>query len=539
MRVSSIVVLGAGSAGLLTALTLKRKLPHLKIRVVRSPDIGIIAVGEGTTVVFARHLFEYLKVKPQQFYQEAQPTWKMGIRFKWGPRKEFVYTFSYEYEQRRSEMPRNNGFYYSNEQPWLGPASAFMLHDKVFPRRPDGLPMFHNNHAFHIENATFVGWLENRCREGGVEITDATVKAELGGEGIAALVSENGERITGDLFIDASGFRSELLGRALNEPFRSYADSLFCDRAVVGGWQRAKDEPILPYTTSETMDAGWCWRIDHEHLINRGYVYSSGFISDDAAREEFLFKNPKVSPDKTRVVKFRSGRYDRGWVGNVVGIGNAYGFVEPLEATSLQVICLEASTLADSLLDCLCETTPSMARLYNRYNNDQWDDIRNFLAIHYKFNTRIDTPFWRAVQADAKLHAAEEIVDWYQENGPSVLAGVTLVHSSNSYRMDGFMAILVGQNVPYQKIHQPAPAEQKFWQQYREQLAAQARDGMTSEQVLHAFRTPGLAWADPGAPQKPEGNGSRRSLRPGGVLVPVRPIQLGPTRGARPPAGQQ
>ena len=142
-------------------------------------------------------------------------------------------------------------------------------------------------------------------------------------------------------------------------------------------------------------------------------------------------------------------RYDRGWVGNVVGIGNAYGFVEPLEATSLQVICLEASTLADSLLDCLCETNPSMIRLYNRYNNGQWDDIRNFLAIHYKFNRRIDTPFWRAVQADAKLHGAEEIVEWYQENGPSVLAGDALVHSSNSFRMDGFMAILVGQNVPY------------------------------------------------------------------------------------------
>src|SRR5437762_14264721 len=98
MKISSVVVLGAGSAGLLSALTLKRKLPHLKVRVVRSPDIGIIAVGEGSTIVCARHLFEYLRVKPQQFYEEAQPTWKMGIRFKWGLRKEFVYTFSFEFE---------------------------------------------------------------------------------------------------------------------------------------------------------------------------------------------------------------------------------------------------------------------------------------------------------------------------------------------------------------------------------------------------------------------------------------------------------
>ncbi|PYI89575.1 MAG: hypothetical protein DME26_00925, partial [Verrucomicrobia bacterium] len=364
MKISSIVVLGAGSAGLMAALTLKRKLPHLALQVVRSPDIGVIGVGEGTTVVFPRHFFEYLRMKPQDFYAEAEPTWKMGIRFFWGPRPEFYYTFSFELERRLPELTRNNGFYYTEEFPWLGHASAFMAHNKVFPRRPDGLPQFHNNHAFHIENKKLVGWLENRCRGQGVEIVDATVRAETEGEGIGALVTETGARITADLFVDASGFRSELLGRTLQEPFRSYQDALFCDRAVIGGWPRA-GEPILPYTTAETMDAGWCWRIDHEHFINRGYVYASAFSSDDDARAEFLRKNSKIATPP-RVVKFRSGRYERSWVGNVVAIGNAAGFVEPLEATALQVICVEASTLADSLLDSLCEPTPTLIKLYNR-----------------------------------------------------------------------------------------------------------------------------------------------------------------------------
>src|SRR6185436_5095512 len=155
---------------------------------------------------------------------------------------------------------------------------------------------------------------------------------ELGGEGIAALVAEDGRRITGDLYIDSSGFRSELLGRALQEPFLNYDDALFCDKAVIGGWPRT-NEPILPYTTAETMDSGWCWQIEHENFINRGYVYSSAFISDDAAREELLRKNPKVAT-VPRVVRFRSGRYERSWVGNVVAVGNAAGFVEPLEATA-------------------------------------------------------------------------------------------------------------------------------------------------------------------------------------------------------------
>jgi tryptophan halogenase len=495
MKISSVVVLGAGSAGFMAALTIKLKLPHLNVRVVRSPNIAIIGVGEATTVVLPRHFFEYLKLKPRDFYREARPTYKMGIRFLWGPRRDFVYTFSYEYEKRLPDCVKNNGFYYSAEEPWLGNASAFMLHNKVFPRRADGMPQFHNNHAFHIENVTYVGWLENRCREIGVEVTDATVSAEVGGEGIAALITETGERITADLYVDASGFRSELLGRALNEPFRSYADTLFSDRAVIGGWNRTPDEAILPYTVAETMDAGWCWQIDHEQVIHRGYVYGSAFLSDEAARQEFLRKNPRVNPDETRFIKFRSGRYERSWVGNVVAVGNAAGFVEPLESTALQVICVECSSLTDALLDSLCEPTPTVVKLYNHYNGNQWDDIRNFLAVHYKFNTRYDTPFWRAVRADAKLHGAEPIVEWYQENGPSVLAGVELVHASNSFRMDGFLALLVGQDVPYQKRYEPTPAEREFWRKHRHDLVVQAKRGMTSEEVLKILHAPETKWS--------------------------------------------
>src|SRR4030095_17204289 len=132
-------------------------------------------------------------------------------------------------------------------------------------------------------------------------------------------------------------------------PFVDFSNALFCDRAVIGGWARST-EPILPYTTCETMDAGWCWQIEHEQFINRGYVYGSRFLDEDAARTEFLRKNPKIA-NEPRVVKFRSGRYARSWVGNVVAIGNASGFVEPLEATALGVINAAAGTLSDVLAD--------------------------------------------------------------------------------------------------------------------------------------------------------------------------------------------
>ena len=490
--VQTVVVLGGGSAGFMAALTLKRKLPNLKIRVVRSPDIGVIGVGEGTTVAFPRHFFEYLKLKPQQFYAETEPTWKLGIKFLWGPRKEFYYTFAYEYQHRYPELSRNNGFFYQHDQPYAGRISAFMAHDKAFTKRADGFPEFHNHHAFHIENQKLVGWLENVSRQFGVEVIDATVRPETGPQGITALITDSDERITADLYIDASGFRSELLGRALNEPFLSFSDALFCDRAVIGGWPRT-DEPIKPYTVAETMDAGWCWQIEHETWINRGYVYASNAISDDDALAELMRKNPRIA-NVPRVVKFRSGRYARNWVGNVVGIGNSVGFVEPLEATALQVICVEASTLADSLIDSLCAPTPSLVTLYNKYNAQAWDDIRDFLAVHYKFNTRLDTPFWQACRNDTKLHDAEFLVDFYKENGPSVVAGAQLLHSSNSFGMDGYLAMLIGQNVPHAKPFTPSAAETKLWNDRCATWALEARRALDVRQCLDAMRRPGMKW---------------------------------------------
>jgi tryptophan halogenase len=476
----------------MVAISLKRKLPHLQVRVIRSPDIGVIGVGEGTTLSFPKHFFEYLRLKPKEFYEMAEPTWKLGIRFLWGPRKEFYYSFSYEYQHRYPELARNNGFFFNNDFLYAGRASAFMAHDKAFPRRPDGLPEFHNNHAFHIENKKLVGWLEKASRDFGVEILDATITPEIGPAGIAALVTETGARLTADLFIDASGFRSELLGRALGEPFVSYTDALFCDRAVIGGWLRS-EEPIKPYTTAETMDAGWCWQIEHENWINRGYVYSSNFIGDDEAQAELLRKNPKITTPP-RVVRFRSGRHTRFWVGNVVAVGNAAGFVEPLEATALQVICVEANTLVDSLLDSLCAPTPTLIQLYNDYNTRAWDDIRDFLAVHYRFNTRLDTPFWLACRQDTALHAAQILVDFYRENGPSVVAGAQLLHPSNSFGMDGYLAMLVGQDVPHAKPYSPTPAEQKVWRDRCLTWAHEAQRGLDVKQCLAAIRRTGGKW---------------------------------------------
>jgi tryptophan halogenase len=491
--IQSIIVLGGGSAGLIAALTLKRRLPDVAVRVVRSKEIGIIGVGEGTTAFFPKHLFEYLKLSPRQFYMEAEPTWKLGLRFIWGPRDDFFYNFTAEHDHTYPELRRHTGFYQDSDVRWVGPISALMAHDKAFPRRFDGNPDFSINYALHIENAKLVRWLENTCRAYGVEISEGTMsEVERADHGIVALRLENGERVAGDFFVDASGFRAELVGRVLGEPKISYANTLFCDRAIIGGWPRT-DEPIHPYTLCETMDAGWCWQIEHEHWINRGYVYCSRFLDDDSARAELLRKNPKIA-NEPRLVKFPSFRLVRHWVGNVVAIGNASGFVEPLEATALSALCVQSRTVAETLLDSGGETTPSMIRICNELNANAWDDIRDFLAVHYAFNTRLNTPFWEACRAEVDLAGAARIVEYYRENGPTSLGKHHLVSAINSFGLDGYLALLVGQMVPYERTAEPSPAETKAWRSRLALLAAEAKRGFTVSQILQAIRSPSFKW---------------------------------------------
>jgi tryptophan halogenase len=240
------------------------------------------------------------------------------------------------------------------------------------------------------------------------------------------------------------------------------------------------------------MSAGWVWQIEHEHRINRGYVYSSLFISDDDAELEFRAQNPQI--EQTRVVKFVSGRYERAWVGNVVAIGNACGFVEPLEATSLGAISSEAATLVEVLLDSDGSPTPSQIRIFNARVAESWENIRRFLAIHYRFNSRQQTPFWDACRADTDLAGAEPIVEYYQENGPSDFARLALLSPFDQFTMDGWLTLLVGQKVPTSRSYTPNAAESEHWAKLRAHIRTRAKQAFTIPEALAAVRSPQWKW---------------------------------------------
>jgi tryptophan halogenase len=494
MPVKSAIVLGGGSAGLIAALTLKRAIPELSVRLIRSKEIGVIGVGEGTTPAFHNHLHGALKVPTREFFERAHPTWKLGLRLIWGPRRDFNFTFAPQLQARRPDLVRNQAYYVEQDFIDADISSALMKRNKAFPAGANGKPQIDmKNVAYHIENVNLVNYLEWRALEDGVEIIDATVlNAGRDGERITHLELESGEKLEADLYVDASGFRAKLIGETFDEPFVSYADTLFCDRAVVGPRERDDDEPIRPYTTAETMDHGWCWRIDHEHHINRGYVYSSAFVSDEDAEAEFRKQNPKV--DKTRLVKFRSGRYRRAWIGNMVAVGNSSGFVEPLEATALGLLCSECRNIVSCLKESAMDPTPSVVDIYNIHFSDAWDDTRDFLAVHYKFNSLKDTPFWQHCREKVPLHNAEPLLKFYQENGPSWLAENTVFKGLPQFGLDGYYSMFIGMKVPHNKPH-PATAQERLkWETYKSDWVRLAREGISVKEGLEILRDPKTKW---------------------------------------------
>jgi tryptophan halogenase len=487
-----ILVLGGGSAGMIAAATCKITLPQTEVVVLRSSAIGIIGVGEGTLPTVPLHLHDDLQIDLADFYREVQPSWKLGLKFLWGTRSYFNYTFAPQVSIKYQSLPRSTGFYLDDDFEFAAVQSGLMTLDRAFERRPDGSPNISLELAYHLENEKLVAYLERHCERVGVLFREGMLsRVEQDEHGIQALHLESGERLAADLFIDCSGFRSMLLGEALDEPYIDYSSSLFCDAAVVGGWPRT-NEPIKPYTTCETMDAGWCWQIEHQDRITRGYVYSSSFISDEAAEAEFRRKNPQIP--RSRIVRFKTGRYARSWVKNVVAIGNSAGFVEPLESTALAEICTASQGVARSLRDCDMSPTPSIQAAFNHRFARSWDNIRAFLAVHYKFNRRLETPFWQAAQNDVDLAGAEHIVRYYQENGPSTIWRDALVDVFDQFKLEGWYTLLLGMQVPYRARHVPTPAEQATWRRIQQVIRQKAEAAFTCEQALQLIASPAWSW---------------------------------------------
>ena len=481
--IRSAVVVGGGSAGFLAALTFRTLLPQIKLTVVHSPNIPIIGVGESTTGRVPLHLHETLGISRDEFHTQVRPSWKLGLRLEWGAADvpHFNYSFDRYLEKHVPGLDKRAAFYCLADPQDCSVFNAMMdrarspvtLEGRQFAIDPRA--------AYHLPNDRFVEYLQQESRESGATLIEDEVREVVRAESgdVDRLRLTSGREVRGDLFIDCSGFHSLLLGQALREPYLSYADTLFCDRAVVGSWRR--NDQILPYTTASTMDHGWAWRIDFPDVVTRGYVFSSAFCSDEDASQELRAKNPELGDD-LRVLAFPSGRYARHWVRNVVAVGNASGFVEPLEATALHLIIEQIYKLTDGLIDADATPTTDLRDLLNEAFQTGWDDVRDFLALHYKYNYHADTPFWRHCRAETSLGGASELVEAYERLGPSLL--LKRLINGEYFEYEGYTSMLVGLRVPTDARRELSGEEARAWQAYQRGVRNSAVRTMPMREAL-------------------------------------------------------
>ncbi len=462
--VKSVGIVGGGTAGYLTALALRKNLPHLDVTLIESSAVPVIGVGEATTPLMPQFLHVDLGLEIAEFFAQVQPTLKLGIRFDWGDIPPGFFNYPFGQLSLADSLAHEGHILNCSFRSMLMTASRVPMAISSKGKVISGLDQMV---AYHLENQRFVGYLKSQAERSGMALVDARiVEVEVEGErdGVAALHDEYGRSFCFDLYVDCSGFRSLLMGKALGSGFLDYSASLFTDSALIAA--AAHRGEVRPYTKAETMDAGWCWTTllpDEDHC---GYVFSSAFLSVDEAAAEMRQRLPSMGTP--RLIRFRSGRRRHFWKANVVAMGNAYAFVEPLESTALHMLIRQIGVLFSALRN--PQRPPSSRAAVSRRVAAWWDYLSWFLALHFKFNRRLTTPFWKACadQIDISRHA--ELLDAFRHSGK-----VTWESDSSRCYPDplwgpqGVEVMLRGQGVEGPPLPPSTPSES--WRRWIEKCA--------------------------------------------------------------------
>ncbi len=405
-----VVVLGGGTSGWMTAAALVRHLgPLAHVTVIESEDIGIVGVGEAT-LPHIRHFIEQLGLDETEFMAATSATFKLGIDFQgfgaigdsyihpFGTYGREIGGVAFHHFWLRQQSGRNH-IDGAAIEPWsLGVAAARAKRFTI--PQPHDPPGASYGYAYQFDATRFGPYLRTYAKaRGASRIEGRVVEVQRHPDGdIAGLKLADGRSIEGDLFVDCSGFRSLLLGETLGEPWEDWSQWLPCDRAAALPCASPEGE-IEPYTRAIAMPAGWRWRIPLQHRVGNGYVFSSEHVSEDeacATIKSAVEGRPLADP---RVLRFKAGRRRRSWVRNVVAIGLASGFLEPLESTSIYLVQMAISRLVE-----MFPTGPVAAQDRDEFNlqvDMEYDRIRDFLILHYNATTRDDSPFWNHVRTMA------------------------------------------------------------------------------------------------------------------------------------------
>jgi len=410
--IRQLVIVGGGTAGWLTAACLARTLASvapggIDIVLVESPEIPTIGVDEGTLPGIQRTL-QGIGLHEANFMRDSGATFKQGVRFvNWqhnpgsAGRNHYFHPFhgSHTGAGGLNLLP----YWLLGLTPGVQLDEAVTVQkwiaDRALAPKCRGEADFAGplSYAYHFDTTSFARTLRSAAIQHGVRhLTDTVQGVEIDAAGtiISLETCEHG-RITGDLFIDCSGFRAQLIGRTLGMPLKSCLSTLFCDRAVVMQVPYSRsDAPLASCTISTAQEAGWTWDIGLDARRSVGYVYSSCHSSDERA-EQILrrYIGPACKGRSPRLLRFEAGYRETSWYGNCVAVGLASGFFEPLEATEIGFVEGAASLLA-RLFPWHGEFETA-ARQFNRIMRQRYERVLDFLKMHYCLTARTDTGFWR------------------------------------------------------------------------------------------------------------------------------------------------
>jgi tryptophan halogenase len=455
--IRKIVIVGGGTAGWMAAAALARvlgDLPDLTIELVESDEIGTVGVGEATIPQI--NLFNaLLGIDEAEFVRATNATYKLGVEFvdwmRLGHR--YVHPFGFygidmggidfhhHWLKGRGLGDRSELGDYS-----LGVAAG--LAGRFTHPRPDqpNSPLSRIAYAFQFDASLYARYLRGLAEGGGVtrtegRIVDVVQHPETGF--VEAVVLQSGARIEGDLFLDCSGFRGLLIEGAMNAGFDDWTHWLPCDRAVAVPCESSGDQQ--PLTRSTARAAGWQWRIPLQHRTGNGYVYSSAQISDDEAAATLMANLDGAPLADPKPLRFTAGYRRRAWVKNVVALGLAAGFLEPLESTSIHLVQTGIARLMTWF------PTRRFGQLeidrYNALTLEEYIDIRDFLVLHYKATERDDSDFWNYCRTLEPPSGLADKLAMFRASG-------RIVREHNElFTETSWLAVMVGQGIEAGSFH--------------------------------------------------------------------------------------
>jgi tryptophan halogenase len=455
--IKNIVIVGGGSAGWMAASALAKVLGTEKysIRLIESEEIGIVGVGE-STVPHLKLFNNVLEINEIEFIKQTQATFKLGIQFIDWLRlgHKYVHGFGvighdygllpfHQYWLRAFREGRASALDDYSLNTLAAENGKFMASANDVPSNS---PLANIAYSYQFDASLYAAWLRRYAEARGVKRTEGKIAQTTLREPdgfVDAVVMESGERIGGDLFVDCSGFRGLLIEQALHTGYEDWSQWLTCNRAMAVP-SESFGQPT-PYTRVTARPAGWQWRIPLQHRVGNGYVYSSKHISDDEAAAYLLAHldgKPLADP---RPLRFTSGRRKKFWNKNVVALGLASGFIEPLESTS---IFLVQSGIA-RLINLFPETdfSPVLIDRFNTQSVFEWERIRDFLILHYNATERNDTPFWNYVRTMEIPESLRGYIELFRNSGRFFR------DADEMFAITSWVQVMIGQGIMPERYH--------------------------------------------------------------------------------------